>query len=255
MRNRTRANSPNGERGVSQPSRGSERRSDAYLEGTEGWNRLEKDEYARKVYVGLESTLNGVLAGLVAITASCAVVENSDSIIIGALSGVIYVEFSSILKELFIDDPLDASVVHFVVGWFGLLMVGFFARPEYVAEVFGRASCSAESIDQDGGIRVPNATHWEGFAGVFFGGNGSLLGEQVIVSLFIIAWTSAASICLFSSLRALRILRARIQAGLDVAHGGLTSEVSGKLPSEDIRAKMFRMRDKVADNAKTISNM
>lgn len=77
-------------------------------------------------------TLNGVLAGLVAITAGCYEVSPVGSIIIGFLAGVlcvISVEF--IDKVLKIDDPVGAVSVHGVCGAFGTICVGLFAAPGY----------------------------------------------------------------------------------------------------------------------------
>lgn len=73
-------------------------------------------------------TLNGCLAGLVAITAGCAAVTPNGALIIGAVAGVlmvISVEFFD--KVARIDDPVGAISVHGVCGGFGTIMVGFFA--------------------------------------------------------------------------------------------------------------------------------
>ncbi|MYL83787.1 ammonium transporter [Desulfovibrio aerotolerans] len=77
-------------------------------------------------------SLNGVLAGLVAITAGCANVSPMGAIIIGLCAGilvVISVEFVD--KVLKIDDPVGAISVHGVCGSFGTLMVGLFASPDF----------------------------------------------------------------------------------------------------------------------------
>ena len=73
---------------------------------------------------------NGLLAGLVAISASCAFVPPAEAIVIGGLAGLLVV--GSILfvdKTLRIDDPVGAISVHGVCGAFGLLCVGLFAQP------------------------------------------------------------------------------------------------------------------------------
>ncbi len=73
-------------------------------------------------------TLNGALAGLVAITAGCAVVSPVGAAIIGTLAGTIIVfgiEF--IDKILKIDDPVGAIGVHGICGAFGTIMVGLFS--------------------------------------------------------------------------------------------------------------------------------
>ena len=76
-------------------------------------------------------TLNGSLAGLVAITAGCSAVDPWAAAIIGALAGalvVFSVEFFD--KVAKIDDPVGAISVHAVCGSFGTIMVGFFARED-----------------------------------------------------------------------------------------------------------------------------
>ncbi|MCX7916649.1 MAG: ammonium transporter, partial [bacterium] len=103
----------------------------------------------------LGMTLNGCLAGLVAITAPCAYVPVSASIIIGFISGILVV--LSVLffdKKLRIDDPVGAISVHLINGIFGTLCVGFFAK------------------DGIGGISVKN--------GLFYGGGLELLKIQLL---------------------------------------------------------------------------
>lgn len=77
---------------------------------------------------------NGMLAGLVAITAPCAFVSVSAAVLIGALAGVL-VTFSVFFVEgkLKIDDPVGAISVHGVCGSFGTLCVGLFANGSYGA--------------------------------------------------------------------------------------------------------------------------
>uniref|UniRef100_A0A7S3CR55 Ammonium transporter AmtB-like domain-containing protein n=1 Tax=Strombidium rassoulzadegani TaxID=1082188 RepID=A0A7S3CR55_9SPIT len=73
---------------------------------------------------------NGVLAGLVAITASCDSVEPWAAIIIGVLSSFVYSFSVKILESLEIDDPIEASQVHGCCGLFGCLCVAIFKRDE-----------------------------------------------------------------------------------------------------------------------------
>ena len=73
--------------------------------------------------------LNGALAGLVAITAPCAVVSPASAVVIGLAAGVVVV-FSALFidKTLHVDDPVGAVSVHGVCGAFGTLSVGLFAQ-------------------------------------------------------------------------------------------------------------------------------
>ncbi len=73
------------------------------------------------------SIMNGSLAGLVAITASCYAVTTTTSVIIGAIGGFVMLSFSRILEKLRIDDAVDAVPVHLGGGIWGTLAVAIFA--------------------------------------------------------------------------------------------------------------------------------
>jgi ammonium transporter, Amt family len=77
----------------------------------------------------LSMTLNGGLAGLVAITAPCAFVSVASSFIIGVIAGVLVVLAVLLFDRIHIDDPVGATSVHLVNGVFGTLCVGLFANP------------------------------------------------------------------------------------------------------------------------------
>lgn len=72
-------------------------------------------------------TINGCLAGLVAITASCAFVSVPVSMLIGAIAGVIVVFAVVVFDRIKIDDPVGALAVHLLNGIFGTICVGLFA--------------------------------------------------------------------------------------------------------------------------------
>jgi Amt family ammonium transporter len=78
----------------------------------------------------LGMTLNGCLAGLVAITAPCAYVLVEFSVLIGAVAGVLVVLSVLMFDRLRIDDPVGALSVHLVNGVFGTLCVGLFGMKE-----------------------------------------------------------------------------------------------------------------------------
>jgi len=75
----------------------------------------------------LGMSINGLLAGLVAITAPCAFVTVNASLLIGALAGIIVVVAVKLLDTLKIDDPVGAVPVHLCNGVFGTVCVGLFA--------------------------------------------------------------------------------------------------------------------------------
>ncbi len=88
------------------------------------WKRLGKPDPSMIV--------NGLLAGLVAITAPCAFVTSGSAVLIGALAGLIVVESVLFIDRILkIDDPVGAISVHGVCGAFGVLSVGIFADGSY----------------------------------------------------------------------------------------------------------------------------
>lgn len=102
---------------------------------------------------------NGMLAGLVAITAPCAFVSAGASVIIGAIAGVLVVYSVFFWDNVGVDDCVGAISVHGVNGSFGLLCVGLFANGEYGAGF--------------GGIPTP-------VTGLFYGGGAGQLIAQII---------------------------------------------------------------------------
>merc|ERR1711916_132288 len=69
----------------------------------------------------LTLVLNGVLGGLVSITASCSVVEPYAALIIGMIAAFVYYYSSQLILRLQIDDPIDAAPVHFFCGLWGVI--------------------------------------------------------------------------------------------------------------------------------------
>jgi Amt family ammonium transporter len=147
-------------------------------------------------------TLNGALAGLVAITAPCAVVSPGSAIIIGALAGVLVVlSVEFIDKVLHIDDPVGAVSVHAVNGFFGTLCVGLFAEGKYAAAT---------------GLGEVN--------GLFFGGGLHLLGVQLLGAFSVLAWVGVTTGLLFLVLKytvGLRTSREEEIRGLDIDEHGM----------------------------------
>ncbi|HEY0983163.1 ammonium transporter [Schlesneria sp.] len=80
----------------------------------------------------LGMTLNGSLAGLVAITAGCPFVSVWSSAIIGAIAGVIVVVSVLAFDRIGVDDPVGATSVHLTNGVFGTLCIGLFAEKPYI---------------------------------------------------------------------------------------------------------------------------
>lgn len=150
-------------------------------------------------------TLNGSLAGLVAITAPCDLVSPWAAAIIGAVAGILVVLGVEILdKKLHIDDPVGAVGVHFVNGIWGTLAVGLFADPA-IAEIAGSSLASG---------------------GLFITGEGLQLGWQLCGVVAVLAWTVATMTLTFFALKktvGLRVSREEEIEGLDRCEHGLPS--------------------------------
>jgi len=114
---------------------------------------------------------NGILAGLVSITAPCSVVPAEFSIIIGFIGGLLYYGFSKLMVRLQIDDPLDAAAVHGMCGFWGVISVAIFTTKEYML----KAAYDREA-DQSFGVRF---------------------GNQLAVALTITVWTMFLSGLMF----------------------------------------------------------
>jgi ammonium transporter, Amt family len=97
----------------------------------------------------LSMIINGILAGLVGITAGCADVSYLSAIIIGLIAGVIVVFSVAFFDNIKIDDPVGATSVHLVCGIWGTLAVGIFStNPEHtiVTQLIGVLAVAAFSL-------------------------------------------------------------------------------------------------------------
>jgi Amt family ammonium transporter len=94
----------------------------------------------------LSMILNGLLAGLVAITAPCANVTMPASILIGAVGGVLVVIGVAMFDKLHVDDPVGALSVHLVNGVWGTLAVGLFSTTTGLFYGFGATHAITQII-------------------------------------------------------------------------------------------------------------
>jgi Amt family ammonium transporter len=94
-------------------------------------------------------TMNGCLAGLVAVTAPCAFVSVTSAVIIGAIAGVLVVYAVMFFDRVGIDDPVGATSVHLVCGVFGTLCIGLFGDKEIMA---------SRAITSEGGLFMGGGT-------------------------------------------------------------------------------------------------
>lgn len=149
---------------------------------------------------------NGVLAGLVGITAGCSVTNPEGSMVIGIVSGVVYTYSSKLLLKLRVDDVVGAFSVHGACGCWGVISSSLFATKEnYALAYYGEP---------------------DKCAGVFYGGSGYALLANFLFVLAVIAWTGATCMVLFFALDAtigMRVSREDERIGLDDSkHGGET---------------------------------
>ncbi len=142
--------------------------------------------------IDITMVINGVLAGLVSITAGCNVVSPVSAIIIGSVAGVLVDVAVLIIDKQRIDDPVGAVAVHGINGLFGTLAVGLFAT--------------------------------EG--GLFFGGGTSLFVTQligvVVISLFSFTLTFAIMTILKKTI-GIRIREEEEDVGIDLSTFGVRS--------------------------------
>ena len=145
----------------------------------------------------LGMTLNGCLAGLVAITAPCAFVSVGSALVIGLIAGILVVLAVLFFDRLHIDDPVGALSVHLVNGVFGTIAVGLFAQ------------------DKITGTETGN--------GLFFGGGFTLLGAQLAgvaaVGAFVVG-VSLAAWALIKMVVGIRVSREEELRGLDIGEHG-----------------------------------
>lgn len=142
----------------------------------------------------LSMALNGILAGLVAITASCNWVTPGGSFIIGLVGGILVVYAVLFFDKIKVDDPVGALSVHLVNGVWGTLCVGLFA-----ADI--------------GGIK-----------GLFYGGGTAQLISQIIGIAAVGIFVVVASLIIWLVIKAvmgLRVEKDEERQGLDIGEHGM----------------------------------
>lgn len=152
------------------------------------------------IFIGkpdLGMTINGCLAGLVGVTASCAYVTVGASLLIGVIAGIIVVFAVMFFDRIGIDDPVGATSVHLCCGVFGTICVGLFAKE-------GVTSLSTKN-------------------GLFYGGGFGLLGVQLLGIVAVGAFVFAASMLVWFVLKktvGIRVPAEEEIAGLDIGEHG-----------------------------------
>lgn len=145
----------------------------------------------------LGMTINGCLAGLVAITGSCAYVSIEASLLIGAIAGILVVYAVMFFDKVKVDDPVGATAVHLACGVFGTICVGLFAKE-------GITSLSTQN-------------------GLFYGGGFQLLWAQIIGIVAVGAFVFASSLLVWYLIKktiGIRVSAEEEIAGLDIGEHG-----------------------------------
>jgi Amt family ammonium transporter len=148
----------------------------------------------------LGMSINGCLAGLVAITAPCAYVSVASSAVIGAIAGVTVVLAVLFFDKVKVDDPVGAISVHLVHGVLGTLFVGLFAEERFIANTTGN--------------------------GLLFGGGAKLLMAQLSGIASVGVFTFVLSLVAWYAIKAtigIRVSAEEEIEGLDVGEHGNTA--------------------------------
>jgi Amt family ammonium transporter len=145
-------------------------------------------------------TVNGALAGLVAITAGCNFVNVASSAIIGLIAGCLVVPAVIFFDKRKLDDPVGALSVHLLNGVWGTLAVGLFA------------SADAPGVGESG------------VEGLFFGGGFEALKTQFIGTVAVAAFSFIGMLAVWFAIKTVLGLRVSANdemAGLDVTEMGM----------------------------------
>ena len=153
-------------------------------------------------------TANGLLAGLVAITAPCGAVANWAAIVIGLIGGIIvYAGVMFNENTLKLDDPVGAIAVHGYCGTWGVIAVGIFA------------------LGQGEGSMLADAAYTAAGAGLIYGGVSQFV-IQVVGAILSIVWAFGISFVIFKLIDltiGLRVSAEHEIAGLDIIEHGISA--------------------------------
>ena len=173
---------------------------------------------------------NGILAGLVAITAGCSTVSPIGAFIIGALAAPIYMGASKGLLKMKIDDVVNAVPVHGACGAWGVIAAGLFASPHYYSMAY--YSDRAKEC-----------------AGLFYGGS-KLIGANFVFIMFVLLWTGLSTTALFMVCKmtiGVRVSEEMEEAGMDDSkHGGMVDYI-GVAPNSTIATVDVKAKESTAD--------
>ena len=156
--------------------------------------------------------MNGCLTGLVAITAGCASVDTWAAVVIGIVSGWVYMFASKLIIRLRIDDAVDAIPVHMFGGMWGVIAAGLFSKPDLLERAFMLTA------------HVGWFYEWGRGSGDF-----TMIGTQLCGVAFILGWVGVTTGIFFYTLNffgMLRISPLEEEAGMDISrHKGSAYDI------------------------------
>ena len=151
-------------------------------------------------------TVNGFLAGLVAVTCPCYWVSPTGAVMLGAVAGVIVVVGVDLLEYLRIDDPIGAVPVHGICGIWGTISLGLFASGQF---------------GSTGPLAADNSAP---LTGLFYGGGFTVLTAQIIGSAAIVTATFVTTMIMMLAINSFGLLRVSEEGelqGLDLYEHGI----------------------------------
>merc|ERR1719454_281742 len=135
--------------------------------------------------LSLEEACNGALAGLVGITSACSVVEPWAAAIIGVGGAVAYTIGAKVCLMFKIDDPVNATAVHFFAGAWGLMAPAIFAKESNMIAAYAIT----------------------GQEGIIYGGGGDMVPTQALGLAFVCAWVTANMLPFFVVIKEFDLFR------------------------------------------------
>merc|ERR1712139_129349 len=150
-------------------------------------------QYALTKKYDCAALCNGILAGLVSVTAPCSNVESGSAVLIGLLGGFLVVGSSNLIKKLKIDDPVDAFSVHGACGIWGCLAAALFDFGAGTDKHHGWGGFGATSYEEDGKTMYMTT--------------GDAVAANLAEVGFVIAWSGGLSAIVFGILRVAKLLR------------------------------------------------
>jgi len=142
----------------------------------------------------LGALCNGILAGLVSITAGCSNVESGSAFLIGIIGGFVYCGSSALVRKARIDDPVDAFSVHGACGIWGCIAAALFDFGAGMDKHHGWSTWSAVSYGEEGADPKYMTT-------------ADALAANLAEVAFVLAWSGGLSAVTFGTLKMAGILR------------------------------------------------